>query len=407
VSHDPTEHEASALSSGGVVAGFFSFTVVTDPDAHGGYNEWHQLDHLPEQMPLPGVAHGQRWVATPACLLSTQSRDSELASAQYLTIYLMLAPLEETLESFYQLALDLHGEDRFFPHRRAAVTGDLGVLEAHAAPRIQISAAAVPYRPNRGVYVVVGDGVALACSGAPLETLLGVDGVAGVWVFGASGSRARSARPGGGRPLESDVLVCYLDDDPSVVAPAIDGHLSSVWESTGVSPDFAGPFETIAPWSWDWFDGHPSDDDRLRRLEDRAAISDLAHAYAQAVDRKDIDAVVALFAETGELVVWTEPGAASPRTITGRTAIRESLSDLSRYRATFHEIASHTVDLRGDSATAQTGCVAHHITGPEGEERDRVWYLRYADTLIRESGGWRFAVRELRVEIVSKGPLLD
>ena len=26
------------------------------PGAHRAYNEWHQLDHLPEQMAIPGVA---------------------------------------------------------------------------------------------------------------------------------------------------------------------------------------------------------------------------------------------------------------------------------------------------------------------------------------------------------------
>ena len=49
-----------------VVAGFFSFTEITDPAEHRAYNEWHQLDHMPEQLPLDGIAYGQRWVSTPA-----------------------------------------------------------------------------------------------------------------------------------------------------------------------------------------------------------------------------------------------------------------------------------------------------------------------------------------------------
>ena len=47
--------------------GFFSFTEITDPTKHRAYNEWHQLDHMPEQFPIRGVAYGQRWVSTPAC----------------------------------------------------------------------------------------------------------------------------------------------------------------------------------------------------------------------------------------------------------------------------------------------------------------------------------------------------
>ena len=57
-SHEPTMK---------IAFGFFSFTEITDPAEHHAYNEWHQLDHLPEQFPLAGIVYGQRWVSTPAC----------------------------------------------------------------------------------------------------------------------------------------------------------------------------------------------------------------------------------------------------------------------------------------------------------------------------------------------------
>ena len=34
--------------------GFFSFTEITDPAEHRSYNEWHMLDHMPEQYPIAG-----------------------------------------------------------------------------------------------------------------------------------------------------------------------------------------------------------------------------------------------------------------------------------------------------------------------------------------------------------------
>ena len=140
--------------------------------------------------------------------------------------------------------------------------------------------------------------------------------------------------------------------------------------------------------------------------EDRIAIADLVNTYAQRVDRKDVDGIAVLFTEDGEMVVYPEPGSSEPRLIKGREAVREGLSDLHRYNVTFHAIANHTATIDGDSAVAETGCVAHHITGAEGEERDRVWYLRYTDSLRRVDGRWRFARRELRVEIVTRGPLV-
>src|SRR5690625_795723 len=40
---------------------FFSFVELTDPSKHWEYNEWHQLDHLPENLALERVAWGERW----------------------------------------------------------------------------------------------------------------------------------------------------------------------------------------------------------------------------------------------------------------------------------------------------------------------------------------------------------
>ena len=68
---DVARHDRRARSraqvSNKIRVGFFSFTEITDPAEHRSYNEWHQLDHMPEQYPLPGIAYGQRWVSTPAC----------------------------------------------------------------------------------------------------------------------------------------------------------------------------------------------------------------------------------------------------------------------------------------------------------------------------------------------------
>ena len=63
----PKSNRDPIVDSGGVVAGFFAFTEITEPSAHRAYNEWHQLDHLPEQLPIPGISHGQRWVSSPRC----------------------------------------------------------------------------------------------------------------------------------------------------------------------------------------------------------------------------------------------------------------------------------------------------------------------------------------------------
>jgi hypothetical protein len=55
------------------------------------------------------------------------------------------------------------------------------------------------------------------------------------------------------------VTVAWLDGDPLTVAPALDARVDTRLAgpaggggTSGVV--FAGPFETVVPWQWDWFD---------------------------------------------------------------------------------------------------------------------------------------------------------
>jgi hypothetical protein len=248
--------ESGPPNSGGVVAGFFSFTEITDPRAHRAYNEWHQLDHLPEQMPLSGIAHGQRWVVTPQCAEARHAVDAELAAAHYLTLYLMKPPLDESIRDFFDLANDLRKKDRFFDHRRAVASGAVPVVNATASERVRVSPAAIPFRPNRGVFVSmweppISDSEVFS---SPTGELLQLPGVAGVWSFRTGHGVDRDAQNGQPGRLRANLDVCYLDQDPLSVSAAINSVMKSKWDVAGVMPRFAGPLETIVPWSWDWFE---------------------------------------------------------------------------------------------------------------------------------------------------------
>jgi hypothetical protein len=242
---------AHVVEENKVKVGFFSFTEITDPTEHHAYNEWHQLDHMPEQFPLPGIAFGQRWVSTPACRAARAVDGELLAPIHYVTLYLMTDPVEDTLRDFMALGRVLHEVNRFHQHRRALLSGPFVVAETLAAPRVLVSAEAVPYRANRGVYVVVADG-----DTAALHPKAAVDepGVAGAWTFGSTESFADRWHTG-----RRTVTVAWLDGDPLTVAPALDARVDTRLAgpaggggTSGVV--FAGPFETVVPWQWDWFD---------------------------------------------------------------------------------------------------------------------------------------------------------
>jgi hypothetical protein len=248
------------IDGGKVRLGFFSFTEVTDRTEHRAYNEWHMLDHMPEQYPLAGVVHGQRWVAAPELAAAWAVSEPPFDAVHYVTLYLMGDPVDTTLREFYELGVSLAARGRFHRHRRSHLAGPFRFVEAVAAPRVLVSAAAVPYRPCRGVYVVVEEtrdrgGVDDYVQWLHREhhpALVGVPGVAGVWSFASS----RAYRDHPWDTGDRRVTVCWLDDDPLRVGARIDDvEARRRAEHGGVSHvALAGAFATIDPWRWDWFD---------------------------------------------------------------------------------------------------------------------------------------------------------
>jgi hypothetical protein len=224
--------------------GFFSFTEITDPAEHHSYNEWHMLDHMPEQYPIPGIAYGQRWVSTPACRDARAVSGEQLDPVHYLTCYLMTEPVEETLKEFYEHGRALGKVGRFHRQRRALMSGPFRILDGRAAPRVLVRDESVPFRPHRGIYVVVEAAGAPDCA-AHEAALMDVPGVAGLWVFGSG--EASESHPW--QPGDVRITVAWLDEDPLAVGAAVEPIER---ERSAVS--FAGPFETITPWEWTWFD---------------------------------------------------------------------------------------------------------------------------------------------------------
>ncbi len=206
--------------------GFFSFTEITDPSAHQAYNEWHQLDHLPEQFSVDGITFGQRWVRSPRCREAEAATSTLLDRFHYMTLYLLRG--ETVLQPFFDLAHRLHAENRFFSARHALLSGPFEVVGRWAAPRVLVSPAVIPYRPSQGVYVVVGPSV----GGADLVER---PGVAGVWQFADL-------------PTGRHVTVAFLDGDVWRAAQAL-GPASVA----GALPEWAGPLERVDAYRWDWF----------------------------------------------------------------------------------------------------------------------------------------------------------
>jgi len=238
-------------------AGFITFTEVLPPGDHAGYNAWHQLDHMPEQFQIAGVVFGQRWVFAPECQAAQVVTADPLPAFHYLTLYLMVEPLAQTLDEFAAVREQVTELGRFYRHRRAPLSGAWRYLGAEVAPRVLVGAGALPHRPNRGIYVTVEepldstafDDYARWIHTSHLPDVVGVPGVAGVLSFG---HRLWAFDPGA--PDSLRISVMFLDGDPIETAESLGALTRKRWEGAPVRPRLAAPCLTISPWEWDWFD---------------------------------------------------------------------------------------------------------------------------------------------------------
>jgi hypothetical protein len=238
-----------------VKVGFFSLSRRSPDGDDRSYLAWHQLDHMPEQYLLPGLVLGQRWVSTPACRAARAAEEGGWAEVDHVVCYLMGEPVDRTIDDFYALGRTLAEAGRFSHSLPAHYRGGLVLEATWAAPRVLVSPAAVPFRPHRGIYLIVEEyprglgGGALDQPPTPewFDLLATVPGVAGAWRYRRS--------PAVSRPRFSDgdvgMTVCYLDDDPSTVGKRLAPRLAERSAGPAARLVLAAPFESMMVWDLD------------------------------------------------------------------------------------------------------------------------------------------------------------
>ena len=130
---------------------------------------------------------------------------------------------------------------------------------------------------------------------------------------------------------------------------------------------------------------------------------DLAHRYAAAVDTRDFSAVAGLFAPDGVLALARPPKHLDPVVEhVGPAGVLEAMAPLEGVPRTFHAVVGQVYD----GARGRIACVAHHLVEREGVVTDHVWHVHYLDDYVETAEGWRFARREVHVDIVESRPVL-
>lgn len=175
-----------------IKAGFFSVTPPAPPDDDGSYLRWHLLDHMPEQYRIPGIALALRWIADGDYPEHRVVAAGELADVGNVVSYLMSEPVQQTYDAFMDLGGQLRDVGRFPEVRPSLQTRLLAIDTCRAAPAAVVSAEVVPFRPHRGVMLIVEEPGAESAEWRDWvrtehePAVLDVPGVAGIWSFQSS-----------------------------------------------------------------------------------------------------------------------------------------------------------------------------------------------------------------------------
>ena len=251
---------------------FFSFVDLTDPSQHGAYNRWHQLDHRPENLALPGVAWGDRW-ARPEEYRAAGRAVPEYAGVDYLAMYLFRDPLPASLAAWDRLGEDSFqwGRGPLIPGVERRMTAFFVPVKGYAAPSALVSPDVLPFRPNRGLHVTLSR---YAETHAPathdryawedralLPALLDLDGVAGAWTFSFDRHQRHRTLPIRGTaedaPGSLRLRVLYLDGEPLETTAAIartETEVATPASRAAAETEevlLSTPLRTIVPWQ-DW-----------------------------------------------------------------------------------------------------------------------------------------------------------
>jgi hypothetical protein len=131
-------------------------------------------------------------------------------------------------------------------------------------------------------------------------------------------------------------------------------------------------------------------------VDDLATLRQLVDRYADAVDRRDESALVALFTIEGTLRVQADDGPVENEW--SGADLSRSLEPLRPYRRTFHHIGGAVFDATPDGASGRVQCLAHHYQRTDSGPVDLVMVIRYHDRYDRREGRWLIAERRVAIE---------
>jgi hypothetical protein len=193
-----------------------------------------------------------RWIADGEYLDRRIVASGDLVQLGNVVNYLFGDPVQQTLDDFMELGGRLADVGRFPQRRPSLQLRMLALLRWYAAPGALISPEVVPFRPHRGVLLIVeqpsGDNPSDWLQWLHREhypAVLTTPGTAGAWMYGSTSTWKLLPA------LQGDpqyITVIYLDDDPLATTKKLAPLVKERWASGAVRPLFAGPLRTMIQW---------------------------------------------------------------------------------------------------------------------------------------------------------------
>jgi hypothetical protein len=238
----PSDEAPAILATGrsDVTTLYTSFSARSPLGEDAAYNQWHTLDHRPEQQRLSELRTSCRLVSTPACRAERAVSHERFDETDHITTYFFRDL--GAMESFYALSMALEEAGRNPPPLPTVERGVYSVSGRAAAARVKAGADVLPWWPAKGIYLVIERGETSAAA------LSDVEGVGGVW-WAAGEPMDPPLATGDNAGLQ--LSFCFLDEDPPAVARSLRPVLERRWEATGVEPLLAAPFYAVVPYAWD------------------------------------------------------------------------------------------------------------------------------------------------------------
>lgn len=137
----------------------------------------------------------------------------------------------------------------------------------------------------------------------------------------------------------------------------------------------------------------------------RTALRMLAEQYARAVDVRDTELLLDVFAPHAHVGVYNPAGSEAPLgEMHGHGEIARITKRIARYDKTFHLVGNASYDIAGDDATGEVYCVAHHLSVEGDAATDSVMYIRYHDRYQRNGDDWKIVDRRVDVDWTESRP---